>query len=265
MRLDEPEFEALLYEFKAAINEYLATLDPTQVKRQDARRPDRVQQRACGPGAGHFRPGDLRDGRGARAAERRRRTRRPLATLTRAADTQGLAHLLRSQGVEVLLAPSNGPAELIDQVWGDRRGGGWSQIAGAARDRGLSQPHGARRAWSAACPSASPWSRIATRMVCCCKWRVPTSAPSGACPAPPHGLTRSLNASTPAPGVSPVPCRPPRRAPPPRAPPTTPCSATPATVAWGYYSGLAKPVLTVHSGDTVRHADALDLRVARNA
>jgi acetamidase/formamidase len=28
--------------------------------------------------------------------------------------------------------------------------------------------------------------------------------------------------------------------------------ATPATVAWGYYSGLAKPVLTIHSGDTVR-------------
>ncbi len=29
-------------------------------------------------------------------------------------------------------------------------------------------------------------------------------------------------------------------------------SATPATVAWGYYSQEAKPVLTVHSGDTVR-------------
>src|SRR5580692_10742960 len=28
--------------------------------------------------------------------------------------------------------------------------------------------------------------------------------------------------------------------------------ATPTTVAWGYYSGLAKPVMTVHSGDTVR-------------
>ena len=27
--------------------------------------------------------------------------------------------------------------------------------------------------------------------------------------------------------------------------------ATPSTVAWGYYSGTAKPVLTVHSGDTV--------------
>ena len=28
--------------------------------------------------------------------------------------------------------------------------------------------------------------------------------------------------------------------------------ATPTTVAWGYYSGMAKPALTVHSGDTVR-------------
>ena len=28
--------------------------------------------------------------------------------------------------------------------------------------------------------------------------------------------------------------------------------ATPETVAWGYYSGEAKPVLNVHSGDTVR-------------
>ncbi len=28
--------------------------------------------------------------------------------------------------------------------------------------------------------------------------------------------------------------------------------ATPDTVAWGYYSGQSKPVLTVHSGDTVR-------------
>ena len=28
--------------------------------------------------------------------------------------------------------------------------------------------------------------------------------------------------------------------------------ATPDTVAWGYYSGLSKAVLTVHSGDTVR-------------
>src|ERR1700744_3981849 len=29
-------------------------------------------------------------------------------------------------------------------------------------------------------------------------------------------------------------------------------NATPTTVAWGYYWSKAKPVLTVHSGDTVR-------------
>ena len=28
-------------------------------------------------------------------------------------------------------------------------------------------------------------------------------------------------------------------------------SATPSTVVWGYYSAKAKPVLTVHSGNTV--------------
>src|SRR5271155_517392 len=36
-----------------------------------------------------------------------------------------------------------------------------------------------------------------------------------------------------------------------QAPPTT-LLATPSTVVWGYYSAKAKPVLTVHSGDTVR-------------
>jgi amidase len=54
-----------------------------------------------------------------------------IAILNRAADTEGLATLL-DQGVEVLIAPSNGPAELIDVVWGDRHGGGSPQIAAAA-------------------------------------------------------------------------------------------------------------------------------------
>src|ERR1700679_1507640 len=35
------------------------------------------------------------------------------------------------------------------------------------------------------------------------------------------------------------------------AQPTQTLLATPSTVAWGYYSAHAKPVLTVHSGDTV--------------
>jgi len=35
------------------------------------------------------------------------------------------------------MSPSNGPADLIDPVWGDRRGGGWSPIAGAAAIAGF--------------------------------------------------------------------------------------------------------------------------------
>ena len=35
------------------------------------------------------------------------------------------------------MSPSNGPADLIDPVWGDRRGGGGSPIAGAAAIAGF--------------------------------------------------------------------------------------------------------------------------------
>jgi len=40
-----------------------------------------------------------------------------LATLQRCADAEGLAALLAQQDVEALLAPSNGPADRIDEVW----------------------------------------------------------------------------------------------------------------------------------------------------
>jgi amidase len=123
--------DALLYEFKAAINEYIAGLDPAQVHPRNLadliafNRAHRDQElvifgqeifemaQECGP----LSEAKYVNGR---------------AGLDRAADTDGLAALLNQQNVEVLLAPSNGPAELIDPVWGDRRGGGRSQIAGAA-------------------------------------------------------------------------------------------------------------------------------------
>jgi amidase len=129
--MDDPEHDALLYEFKAAIKEYLATLDPSQVSCRSL--ADLIEfNRAhadeelilfgqelfeaaemCGP---------LSDPAYQKA----------LATLKRSADIEGLATLFGQQGVEVLLTPSNGPAALIDNVWGDRGGGGWPQIAGAA-------------------------------------------------------------------------------------------------------------------------------------
>jgi amidase len=129
--VDEPEFEALLYEFKAAINDYLATLDPTQVDVRTladliAFNTAHADEELVIFGQEIF---EMAQARGPLTDAVYQKA---LTTLARAADTEGLAALLGQQGVEVLLAPSNGPAELIDHVWGDRRGGGWSQIAGAA-------------------------------------------------------------------------------------------------------------------------------------
>jgi amidase len=129
--IEKFSLDALLYEFKAAINEYLAGLDPAQVQPRNLAdliafnraHSDREliifgqeifeMAQECGP---------LSDEKYVKGR----------AGLDRAADTDGLAALLGQQGVEVLMAPSNGPAELIDPVWGDRRGGGRAQIAGAA-------------------------------------------------------------------------------------------------------------------------------------
>src|SRR5579863_9723629 len=129
--LEEPEFEALLYEFKAAINDYLATLDQSQVGVKSladliAFNIAHANDELVIFGQEIF---EMAEARGPLTDPVYQKA---VATLQRAADTEGLAALLRQQGAEVLLAPSNGPAELIDHVWGDRRGGGWSQIADAA-------------------------------------------------------------------------------------------------------------------------------------
>jgi len=131
VEIEKYSLNALLYEFKAAINEYLAGLNPTQVQcrsladliafnqeHKDRELPIFGQEifemaEECGP---------LSD-------EKYQKGR---ASLDRAVDTNGLLTLLEQQSVVVLMAPGNGPAELIDPVWGDRRGGGGPQIAGAA-------------------------------------------------------------------------------------------------------------------------------------
>jgi amidase len=128
---DEPEFEALLFEFKAAINAYLATLDPSQVECKTltdliAFNKQNADSELIIFGQEIF---ELAEARGPLTDPVYQKA---LATLQRSADTEGLAALFAQQGVEVLIAPSNGPAERIDEVWGDRRGGGSAQIASAA-------------------------------------------------------------------------------------------------------------------------------------
>jgi amidase len=131
-RLDEAETTALLYEFKAALNAYLAGLDPRKVPVRSLTElirfnvdhaaeemPDFGQElfeqaEACGP---------LTDAR----------YRSALATLKHGADRAGLRALLARSPVRVLLAPGNSPAEIRDPLWGDRGGEGtWPVIAQAA-------------------------------------------------------------------------------------------------------------------------------------
>lgn len=121
--------EALLYEFKAAINDYLAGLNPSQVEPRNladliAFNQAHKDQELVIFGQEIF---EMAQERGPLSDEKYVKGR---AALDHALDAEGLAKLLDS--AEVLLTPSNGPAELIDPVWGDRRGGGWSQIASAA-------------------------------------------------------------------------------------------------------------------------------------
>jgi amidase len=129
--MGDPQFEALLYEFKDSINAYLSTLDPSQVDCKSltdliAFNRAHADQELIVFGQEIF---EMADAKGPLTDAAYQTAR---ATLTRTADVEGLATLLAQQGVEVLLGPSNGPADLIDPVWGDHRGGGSSPIANAA-------------------------------------------------------------------------------------------------------------------------------------
>src|ERR1700730_7797292 len=129
--MGDPQFEALLYEFKDSINAYLSTLDPSQVDCKAltdliAFNRAHADQELIVFGQEIF---EMADAKGPLSDAAYQTAR---ATLTRTADVEGLATLLAQQGVEVLLGPSNGPADLIDPVWGDHRGGGSSPIANAA-------------------------------------------------------------------------------------------------------------------------------------
>jgi amidase len=129
--LDEPSLEALLFEFKAAINDYLATLDPSQVPSRTLAELISFNQARADEELIVFGQ-EIFEMAQAKGPLTDAIYIKHLATLGRAADTEGLAFLLGQQGVEMLMAPSAGPADLIDPVWGDRRSGGRSPIAGAA-------------------------------------------------------------------------------------------------------------------------------------
>ena len=126
----EIETRVLMWEFKAAINEYL----------QRVRGRVEVQSLADLIAYNRAHAGDELQVFGQDLFE----SANPLGELTepaylkarqqlmRLADSAGLATLYSRYRVDVLAAPGNGPAELIDPVWGDRADSGGPVIASAA-------------------------------------------------------------------------------------------------------------------------------------
>ena len=126
----EAEMEGLLYDFKDAINRYLLRLDPARIRSRSLadliafNTADRVELSVFGQ--------DLFEQAEAHGPLTDKAYLRTLRTLRRCADTEGLAALFSRSRTELLLAPGNGPAAPIDNVWGDRGDDGWPPIASGA-------------------------------------------------------------------------------------------------------------------------------------
>ncbi len=139
-QIDEPEYEVLLYEFKADLNAYLASLGPEApvhslanvIAHNEANR-DRVMPhfgqehmlmaQACGP---------LTDEKYLRA----------LADCRRLARDEGIDATLAKHHLDAIVAPSGGPAWLTDYVNGDHYVGGSSTPAAVAGYPSITVPAG---------------------------------------------------------------------------------------------------------------------------
>ena len=139
-QIDEPEYEVLLYEFKADLNAYLAGLGPEApvhsladvIAYNEANR-ERVMPyfgqehmlmaQACGP---------LTEEKYLRA----------LANCRRLARDEGIDATLAKHQLDAIVAPSGGPAWLTDYVNGDHYVGGSSTPAAVAGYPSITVPAG---------------------------------------------------------------------------------------------------------------------------
>jgi len=138
--LDEPEYEVLLYEFKADIEAYLATLGPSQPYRTlaDLIAFNREHAEDEMPLFGQevfeksVEKGPLTEPAYLQA----------LATCRRLAREEGLDAVFAEHRLDALVAPSNQPAWLIDYANGDHYVGGESTPAAVAGYPHLTVPMG---------------------------------------------------------------------------------------------------------------------------
>jgi len=130
--LQEEEYVVALYEFKVDLNAYLARFNGTLPVRTLADlirfNEDHAAQEMPLFGQELF---VQAEGYGPLTTEA---YRRGLKHMLEVADTKGLSAVFAKYRVDALVASGNGPAELIDPVWGDRyeNSGGWPTMCSAA-------------------------------------------------------------------------------------------------------------------------------------
>jgi amidase len=138
--LDDPEYEVLLYEFKADIEAYLTALGPSQPYRTVADliafNRERAEEEMPFFGQEVFE----------KAVEKGPLTepayREALATCRRLAREEGLDAAFAEHRLDAIVAPSNQPAWLIDYANGDHYVGGESTPAATAGYPNLTVPMG---------------------------------------------------------------------------------------------------------------------------
>ncbi|MGB6603620.1 MAG: amidase [Steroidobacteraceae bacterium] len=130
--LQEDEYEPALYEFKADLNAYLARFNGTLPVRTlaDLIRFNEEHAATEMPFFGQ----ELFVQAEAYGPLTTEAYRKDLRHILEVADTKGLSALFARYQVDALVASGNGPAELIDHVWGDRyeNSGGWPTMCSAA-------------------------------------------------------------------------------------------------------------------------------------
>ena len=136
----EAELEVLLYEFKAGINEYLSALGPTSKMRK---LPDIIafNEENKSKEMPYFgqelfeqaqKRGSLADAKYTKALAKSRLNTR----------AKGIDAIMTAHKLDALVAPTNGPAWLIDLVNGDADGGGSSSPAAEAGYPAITVPAG---------------------------------------------------------------------------------------------------------------------------
>jgi amidase len=136
----EPEYEVLLYEFKADLNAYLAGLGPDVpvkslngvIEFNEANREKTMPFFGQDIMLKSQKKGSLEDKEYVEALEKCKKL----------AKTEGLDPVLKDKKLDAVVAPSGGPAWLTDHVTGDHFSGGSSSLAAVSGYSSITVPAG---------------------------------------------------------------------------------------------------------------------------